>query len=151
MSCAGYESEILPDARSRRVVAALLAVAAAAGAALLVSLPVSSICRGALLALWIGTAWAEARRFRRATSRVERIVMSADGRLRGGVGDDLRYPLELLPGSVVGRRMAWLRLRFEDGLSWGELVTERRGGREAWRRLRVIWRHRGHFGRPSRS
>jgi hypothetical protein len=48
-----------------------------------------------------------------------------------------------LPGSVVLRRIAWLRLAPEKGRPYAELVRENSAEDEAWRRFQVIWRHLG--------
>ena len=50
---------------------------------------------------------------------------------------------ELLPGSVVLPRLAWIRLRVGRGARSAELLRARGQKRRDWRRLQVIWRHIG--------
>ncbi len=151
MSSAGYETRLAPDSQLRRTLVAGLVAADACGLLLLAVLPVPVGAKLALVLLWLAAAAVEARRLLRGMSRIDRIVMSADGGLRGGRAGQPDRPLELLPGSVVLERWAWLRLRFEDGLAHGELLRRASAGGEAWRRLTVIWRHARGFRRPRRS
>jgi hypothetical protein len=152
MSSGGYETELPLDRAARRLLLGATAVAAVTGTVLLLAAaPAGALLKALLAALWLLGCAREAGRFRRGMSRLDRIQIGADGCLRGGRDGGPLQTLELLPGSVVGERWAWLRVRFGDGLRYGELLRERPGSREAWRRLRVIWRHRGVFGGPRRS
>lgn len=151
MSSAGYETRLAPDRRSRRALVAGCLAADACGLLLLVILRVPIALKLALVLLWIAVAAVDTRRRLLGMSRIDRIVMSADHGLRGGRAGQPDRPLELLPGSVVLERWAWLRLRFEDGLAHGELLRRASAGREAWRRLNLIWRHGRAFRGPRRS
>lgn len=146
MSSAAYETAISTDRRARLLLAGALAVAAFTGVGLLLAMPFRLPVAAGLALPWIGGCLLDAVRLRRGAARIDRIVISAGGDVRGVRGDTPAHTLELLPGSVVGERWGWLRLRFEDGLRYGELVRRDAAGPEAWRRLRVIWRHRGSFG-----
>lgn len=151
MSSAGYETRLAPDRHLRRALVAGLLAADACGLLLLATLRVPSAVKLALVLLWLAVAALDATRRLRGMARIDRIVMSADGGLRGGRAGQPDRPLELLPGSVVVEGWAWLRLRFEDGLAHGELLRRASAGSEAWRRLTVIWRHGRAFGGPPRS
>jgi hypothetical protein len=49
-------------------------------------------------------------------------------------------------------RVAWLRLEFDDGLRYGELLTGNPRRDEQWRRLQLIWRQpAAAFGGPEGS
>lgn len=149
MLSAAYETRLAPDRRARRACIAALVGADVCGLLLLAGLPVPLVAKLALLLFWIAWALVAARRLSRGMARINRIVMSADGTLRGGRSGLPERRLEPLPGSVVLENWAWLRFRFEDGLVHGELLRRVSADGEAWRRLHVIWRHRGGaFGRP---
>lgn len=52
-------------------------------------------------------------------------------------------PAELLPGCLLLRRIAWMRLRTRDGASVTALFRGHCRHTADWRRLQVIWRHIG--------
>src|SRR5690606_9307576 len=139
------------DRRARLMLAGALALAALAGPALVLTMPLGLPFAGGLALVWTGGCGLEALRFRRAAACIDRILISADGAARGRRNGAPGQSLGLLPGSVVGERWGGVRLRFEDGRSYGELVRRDGANPEAWRRLQVIWRHRGNFGAAPRS
>jgi hypothetical protein len=50
---------------------------------------------------------------------------------------------ELLSGSIVHRRFAWIRVRSNCGLLITEFLRGDARASPEWRRLQVIWRHIG--------
>lgn len=83
----------------------------------------------------------ELRRLFRGMSRIERIRVDANGALFASRSDAAWQSLELLQGSFVLSRMAWFRVRFSDGLEYGELLSGDACDDE-WRRLQRVWRQR---------
>lgn len=78
--------------------------------------------------------------------------MEPSGRVTGVGCGGARQPLELMSGSVVLPRLAWLRVRFPDGLEYGELFFRNGRQDEEWRRLQRVWKHGVQaFGGPGGS
>jgi hypothetical protein len=48
----------------------------------------------------------------------------------------------LLPGSVVIRRVAWLRIELPNGCRYGELLPRAASRAADWHRLQLIWQQR---------
>jgi hypothetical protein len=68
--------------------------------------------------------------------------LDADGNI-AGIGPDGRVePLTLLSGSIVLKRLAWLRVQFTDGSEYGELLRGDPATDLEWHRLQLLWRHR---------
>ena len=151
MSSAAYEAELVPDDRIRKGLLAFACGATLTGSLLIASLPVTVPVKAALGLFWLLAGAAEVNAFRRGMSRIYRIRICSDGSVLGMDRAGATLPLGLLPGTVVLDRFGWLRLRFEDGLRYGELLTGNAAQNEQWRRLLVIWRQRRLFGGPSRS
>lgn len=150
-SSAAYEAELIPSRRLRLLLLASAGGATLAGTALILILPVVPLLTAAMGLLWIASGIGELARFRRGMSRIDRICIASDGGIHGYDRSGAVHSLRLLPGSVVLERIAWLRLAFGDGLSYGELLAGSAAENEAWRRLQVIWRHPPAFGRSRRS
>lgn len=151
MSSAAYEAGLVPARHLRTALLAAAGGALLAGIVLVVCMPAAPLLKAGLCLLWVLSCGGEVSSFRRGMSRIDRIGIRDDGSVLGYGPDGARHVLRLLPGSVVLERVAWLRLGFGDGLAYGELVTGDAAESEAWRRLLVIWRQRGTFGRSGRS
>jgi hypothetical protein len=103
----------------------------------------------AFACLWVCSGLLEIGGQLKGTARVCRICMDSDGGLRSRSRDGGSEPLQLLSGSVVLARVAWLRVRFGDGLKYGELLTGNARTSRDWHCLQLIWRQRASiFGRP---
>ncbi|MDX1404276.1 MAG: hypothetical protein R3192_07060 [Woeseiaceae bacterium] len=136
----------------RALVFAWGVVAASAGAVILLRLPIASYLKPGLALLWLLECARELWALRRGGRRLCELRLAAGGEVSGisPRGDVL--PLELLPGSMLLRRLGWLRLRFADGLTHGELFTGDARQDPEWHRLQLIWRQRAAaFGRQQRS
>lgn len=116
------------------------------GIVLLIRLPVSAWLRAALAALWLAACIWEIGRFSRSIQRIKSI--------RLGIGEaeiinrrGRREPVQIMSGSVVLPRLAWLRLKCPDGLICGELLRGNPASNQHWRRLQILWRQGpGTFG-----
>lgn len=127
-------------------------VAAIAGAAIIIATPVSGVLRLLILVAWAGECARECRALRRGGSRLLALRLDTEGGITGFGPDGRREPLVLLAGSMVLRRLAWLRLRFADGSTHGELIMGDPDTDPAWHRLQLIWMlRRSAFGRPDGS
>jgi hypothetical protein len=128
---------------------AFAVLAWAAGSLLLIQLEIAIAWRVGLILLWTGDVGIAVRRLVRGQQRIDRIVMTSGGYLAGITPGGDREPMTLLPGSVVYRRIAWLRFRFADGHRHAELLAGNPRADRGFHGLQVIWRlGREAFGHP---
>ena len=152
VSSVRYASDLHVDRRRRRLLLHGGALAWLAGSLLLFALPARMPLEAILVCLWTASSWLDIRALRRGMARIDRIRITSAGEIFGIAPDGSREALEILPGSMLLRRAAWLRLGFKDGGSTREWLAPGTAGREAWRLLQIGWRQRGgSFGRPPRS
>lgn len=151
MSSAAYEAELVPDDSIRLGLLFFAGSATLAGLLLISTLPVAAPMKAAVGLLWLLAGAAEIAAFRRGMSRICRIRICCDGSVLGVDRAGATQSLRLLPGTVVLDRFGWLRLRFDDGLRYGEMLAGNAAENEQWRRLLVIWQQRRLFGGPPRS
>jgi hypothetical protein len=115
----------------------------AIGLVLILILPLQPALRGAGGLVWAILGYWEIRRLERDFRQCVEIRIHSSGDVE--IADDNAdwSPAILLPGSLVLRKLGWLRLRTVDGRTIVEPVRgdTRRG--QDWRRLQVIWRHVG--------
>jgi hypothetical protein len=152
MSSGRYECDLCVDRRLRRVLVAGGLLAWLGGCLLLLALPVPLPFEAMIGALWSASSWLELAALARGMGRIDRIRITPAGEVRAIAPDGGRQAVEVLPGSVVLERGAWLRLRFPDGCEAREWLSPRAAETEAWRLLQLAWRQRGgSFGRLPRS
>jgi hypothetical protein len=75
-----------------------------------------------------------------AASRVLSLQFDSDGDIRGHGRHGSSETLQILAGSMLCARIAWLRLGFDDGSRYGELLLGHHRNPD-WRRLQILWRH----------
>lgn len=115
---------------------------------MLAGLPFGGWPRLLLLALWIALGRHEWRRQVTGFRRVTSIRIHENGALESIDARGTVEALQLLGGSVVLRRMAWLRLKFADGSHYGELLCGDTDRNPGWHGLQLTWAQCGHrFGR----
>ena len=116
------------------------------GLVLLIRLPISVPIRLPLIAYWLITGVRQLGRQSRGNHRAKTIRMeAADATLIDRQGR--QSPVQIMSGSVVLPRLAWLRLKCPDGLIFGELLRRDSADSEQWRRLQILWRQApGSFG-----
>lgn len=142
-----FATSLKPEATLRRNVLLCGCVTAVTGTLIILAMPLSLIPRLLLALAWLGESLRELIGLWCGAARLGELRLDADGNLSGVRRDGTVEPLELLYGSVVLGRVAWLRLRFRDGLKHGELLRRTECGDLEWQRLELIWRHRrGAFG-----
>lgn len=141
MSSNVYAAGLPTSNTLRRIVIATGIAAALAGTFCIVTLPFAPAYVAVLALAWGLIAVREISRLRRAYATFCRIRIVEGGAvtLRGIA----RTPVaaRLLPGSVVLRRVGWLRLEAANGLRYGELIAGNSRKNKDWRRFQVIWRH----------
>ena len=152
MSSREFETVLVPRACLRRALLAVSGCACLSGTLLLLGLPLRPELKFVLVCLWLVRCLLELRSQVRGGSRIDRIRICPTGCLEGLSGSESSESLTLLSGSVVLSRVAWLRLRFGDGLQYGELLTGNPRRDEQWRRLQLNWRQNAAtFGGPGGS
>jgi len=152
LSSAKFETVLVPASRVRNTLLGASAACTATGALLILGLPLRPVVKLTMLGLWLYRGSCELRNRLRGMSRLDRIRIEPSGRVTADRGTGAREPLVLLSGSVVLTRMAWLRVRFPDGLQYGEMLLGNAGRDEQWRRLQLIWRQgMPAFGGPQGS
>ena len=113
-----------------------------AGTLIILYMPIAWVLRVSLAAVFIGESLREMSRLVRGAARLRQISLDAEGNVASlGPGGSFE-PLTLLSGSIVLKRLAWLRLRFADGSEHGELLRGDPATDPEWHRLQLIWRHR---------
>ena len=116
------------------------------GLLLLMRLPLSVLVRLPLCALWLAGSIRELSRLSRGFDRIRAIHLEVGA---ASVSDrhGRQTPVQIMSGSVVLPRLAWLRLRLADGLICGELLRGDPDVSRHWRHLQILWRQgAGAFG-----
>lgn len=122
------------------------------GLVLIAQLRVSPLAKVPAALFWLALSVYEVRCYAQAASKVRRLRLCADGSAVARLADGRWRPVRLLPGSVVLRKVAWLRIRLPNGLDYGELLSGSSRNDAHWHRLQLIWRqNQAAFGRPQRN
>ena len=143
MSSSAFSAEFIADPRLRGAVLLSGATLAVLGLLMILLLPVHFALRATGAVAWVVSSGIELVRLQRAYSRYVGLRVGQDGathlQKRGGGWQVAR----LLPGSLLLRRTAWIRVRSERGEVFAELLRGECRRSPNWRRLHVIWRHIG--------
>lgn len=143
MSSSTYVADLHPDARLRQLVLLSGTGLSGVGALLIFGLPWHIAATTAGACLWLAFCARELMILRRSFISCRRFRVMADGAvLLLGEDGDWRAA-ELAPGSIVLRRLAWIRCRTDRGDCFSELVSGSCRKSDDWRRMQVIWRHIG--------
>ncbi|MDH3434500.1 MAG: hypothetical protein OEM60_11615 [Gammaproteobacteria bacterium] len=143
MSSRTYSTELAPDPLLRRVVITTGVVATMLGTAMILILPIQPAWRLLAGVVWLLQHGRALLLIARGNKRCERLRIAHDGAASIMTGGQFRTPARLVAGSIVLRRIAWLRFETEDGQRLAELIRCNGAQNENWRRLQVIWRHLG--------
>ena len=143
MSSIKYSTALTPDPALRRLVLLSGLVAALAGVAIIISLPMPWQWRALAAVGWC--AWAARDLWLIASGHkvCHSIELGADGSARVFDGSGCCEVATLRAGSVVLPPLAWLRLQTGSGRLHGELLRRKTQQTHQWRRMQVIWRHLG--------
>ena len=140
MSSTGFSAELRPDIRLRKRVLLSGAIAAIAGFALILHMPLNALSRLSLVVLWLAWCGIEIGTLTKAWQRVRQICFNTRGEV--WISDIVghRSQVSLQRGSLVTRRFAWLRMRLEDGRNYAELVSGNAVQDCQWHRFQLIWK-----------
>ena len=125
---------------------------AALGCLLVFQMPLTVLVRMSLLVLWLATSAFELYVHSRAASQIASIGLNDRGQIwvRNCAGE--RLAAELLPGTVVLGRLAWLRLRLDSGKKYAEFLRGKSTTDPQWHLFQLIWEQsRQTFGGLDRS
>jgi len=151
-SSATFETVLTPDPVLRRTLRLLALAALPAGMALILLLPLAPWLSAAACMAWLASGVRDYRALCRGASRIGCLALDALDNLEGIAPDGRGQRLDLLPGSLVLPRLAYLRVRFPDGACYGELLRPRGAADPDWQRLKLLWRlRRLAFGAPDGS
>ncbi len=143
MSSPTYSAELHPDARLRRIVLWSGALLGLVGVVVILSTRLPAALLIAASVAWLLFSGWELRRICHGYARCRRLRLSAGGELSRLDGAGNWHLARLLPGSVLLRRVGWIRWDDERGRQYAELLLGRCRESDDWRRLQVIWRHIG--------
>lgn len=146
MSSPPYSTDLDADPSLRLVVLWSGLGMTLAGIPVIAGLPVPAGWKVPASAAWALAGVWQVFALRAAYRRYSGVRLYADGSIEVLRPGDVGKKARLLDGSFVLPRLAWLRIRTEDGRTSGELMRGRLPENEAWRRLQVIWRHLGRQG-----
>lgn len=143
MSSQTYSTSLTPEPQLRRVVLVSGASLAVVGVIAIATLPLEAWQRALLGIGWLIHGGGELVRLRAVYRRLTAYRLTADGGIE--VFSDSGRPLcgRILSGTVVLSRVAWLRVRLDDGCRSSELVRGNSRESQQWRRFQVIFRHLG--------
>ena len=139
MSSRKFSVDLLPDKRLRGWLLLGGAVSAGIGLVMILHLRLSIVMRVVLLAAWLGWSGRELLMQADGSQRVRRIRLNNLGEVWITDARGRSSQADLLPGSVVLRRIAWLRIRLDCGRKYGELLTENAVQSGQWHRLQLLW------------
>jgi hypothetical protein len=128
------------------VLVTIALVALGVGIFLILALPVSLGIRLGGCGAWLAISLRELLRLCRSFRQCRGIRIDGEGLVEVATASGHWRPAQLMPGSIVLRRLAWLRVRQDCGLEHAELLIGSARENEDWRRLQVIWRHLPHLG-----
>ncbi|MCP4300633.1 MAG: hypothetical protein GY783_08615 [Gammaproteobacteria bacterium] len=143
MSSNTYFADLHPDNLLRGLVLLSGTFLGAVGIALIFALPLHRAAASIGCCAWLVWCGWELLRIGRGYALCCRLRVSADGEVLLLDQDANWQAARLLPGSVLLRRIGWIRVETGLGQHSAELI--RGSCREGvdWRRLQVIWRHIG--------
>ncbi len=139
MSSRRFVADLKPDPYLRKIVMLAGCAALIIGLLLLMRLPAAVPIRLALVVPWLIGGVRQLSRQSRGVHRIRAIrlevgeawIIDRQGR---------RAAVQIMSGSIVLPRLAWLRLRLADGLVCGELLRGDATVCEHWRHLQILWR-----------
>jgi len=140
MSSAEYSVSIKPDRRLRYWVLGSGTLLAAIGVLVILLMPIAARWRVLLLAAWLLMLAVELAQTWCAYRDSCGYRLCCDGSIDILRPDGGRRAAVYAAGSVIGARLAWLRVRTTDGTCWGELIAGNSRKNKEWRRFQVICR-----------
>jgi hypothetical protein len=111
------------------------------GLLIILQMPLMMPMRLTLIGVWIGDCLWGLKRQVDGNAKVQRIRIDTRGVVECLDPSGKYIEIQLLKGSAVLQRCAWLRLRFPEGQHYVELFSRIDCPVTTWRRLLLLWRH----------
>ncbi len=143
MSLNSYSASLTPDPWLRIVVLTSGRLLVAAGLVLILNLAVDTGLRVLGCLGWAAFGRFELRRLEQGFDACAAIRVDSNGDFAVLKNNDNWVPASLMTGSVLLRKLGWMRLQDESGQVFLELIRGNARQSQDWRRLQVIWRHIG--------
>jgi len=143
VSSNSYSASLTPDPWLRIVVSTSGRLLIAAGLALILVLGIDVELRAMGCLVWVAFGRFELRQLEQGFDACKAIRIDSNGEVTVLVNDEKWVPATLLTGSVVLRKLGWIRLKDQRGQIFLELIRGDARQSQNWRRLQVIWRHIG--------
>lgn len=143
MSSSTYSADLHPDPALRRIVLLSGAAFCAVGVSVTLAMPLHPAVLIVGSAGWLALCAWELIKMCRGHALCRRLRMSVGGELLLLDPLGIWHTARLLPGSVLLRRVGWIRLETGIGRRCAEPVRGSCRESDDWRRLQVIWRHIG--------
>jgi hypothetical protein len=143
VSSTAYSAELKPDPRLRRLVAGSGLLLGIAGLLVILHLPTDLWMRVLACIVWAGTSAREHGQLQRGWADCCALRFTANGDLTVLGADHTWRTARRETGSVLLRKVGWIRLRDHRGVVFAELLSGDDRTSPDWRRLQVIWRHVG--------
>ena len=143
MSSSAYSACLQVDPSLRRFVLASGLILAAAGVPLILTMPLALPIKAPFVAAWLCLCARDIQKLRKAYTCYCALQVGKEGEVRLRDNDGNWHEARLLAGSILLRRLGWIRIGDTRGLVFAELVRGSCSEGQDWRRLQVIWRHFG--------
>ena len=143
MSSNTYSASLTPDPWLRIVVLTSGRLLIAAGLALILILAIDAAWRAVGCLIWLALGRFELQQLQRGFESCNAVRIDSNGEIAILNGDQEWVAGTLQTGSVLLRKLGWLRLQSQSGQIILELFRGDARQSEDWRRLQVIWRHIG--------
>jgi hypothetical protein len=138
-----YSATLNPDPWLRIVVLTSGRLLIAAGLVIILTLELAPLLRAIGSLVWVGNGCLELRQLQQGFDACRGIRIDSNGEIAILNIDQEWQPATLQTGSLLLRKLGWLRLRSASGQNILELVRGDARQSQNWRRLQVIWRHIG--------
>ena len=143
MSSNSYSACLTPDPWLRIVVAISGCLLIAVGLTLILVLGIGVALRSVGCLVWLAIGWFDLRRLEQGFDTHKAIRFDSNGETFILDNDENWVPARLLTGSILTRKLGWIRLKDQSGQVFLELIRGDARQSQNWRRLQVIWRHIG--------
>ena len=143
MSSTSYSANLTPDPWLRIVVLTSGRLLIAAGLVVILTLSVDTALRVLGCLIWGAFGRFELNRLGQGFDTCSAIRVDSSGEFSVLKNNDNWVPASLMTGSVLLRKLGWLRVKDESGQIFLELVRGDARQSHDWRRFQVIWRHIG--------
>ena len=143
MSSTAFSAVLVPDRTLRRIVLLSGLTLMCIGIVLILKLPLHPAILATGTIAWLLLCASELRNLARGFQRCRLLRVTANGAIRLLDANGDWRAAELLPGSLLLRRIGWIRVSDSAGRTSVEPVRGHCRESQDWRRFQVIWRHIG--------